>query len=37
MKIKIPDSFNPWLALENHSNPELAKKLLALRKKRVVK
>tara|TARA_R100000329_G_scaffold81535_1_gene69544 strand:- start:214 stop:342 length:129 start_codon:yes stop_codon:yes gene_type:complete len=37
MKIKIPKGFDPWLVMENHKNPELLKKLLAIRKKKVKK
>tara|TARA_Y100001937_G_scaffold107181_1_gene149629 strand:- start:627 stop:746 length:120 start_codon:yes stop_codon:yes gene_type:complete len=32
--MKIPDEFNPWKAMENHRNPKLMKKLLALRRKK---
>ena len=36
-KMKIPDNFNPWLAMENLKHPERVKKMLAQRKQRLVR
>ena len=36
-KMKIPDNFNPWLAMENLTHPELVKKMWAQREQRLVR
>ena len=32
--MRIPNNFNPWVAMKGHRNRKLLKKLIALKKKK---